>query len=204
MGQMEPMGQPAVPLDAEPRVPLTAVVLIPPEAVWEPIQAIRRVHDPQFLRWMPHVTLLYPFVPAARLEEAAEVLRPAAEAVAAFDVTLGAFGHFVHGGRSATVWLRPEPLAEVQALQARLQAAMPWCDDVGRFAGGFQPHLSVGRFPNAEEAERVASRLEAGWQPVRFRATEAALIARSGAPADPFRVRTLLRLGDPTHAAAGL
>ena len=39
----------------------TAVVLIPPEEVWEPIQALRRAHDRNFDRWMPHITLLYPF-----------------------------------------------------------------------------------------------------------------------------------------------
>jgi len=39
----------------------TAVVLIPPEDVWEPIQKLRRVYDRHFDRWMPHLTLLYPF-----------------------------------------------------------------------------------------------------------------------------------------------
>ena len=43
----------------------TALVLIPPESCWAPIQAIRKQHDRSFERWMPHINLLYGFVPAA-------------------------------------------------------------------------------------------------------------------------------------------
>ncbi len=191
-----------LPLEDEPKTPLTAVVLIPPEGVWEAIQAIRRVHDPQFIRWMPHVTLLYPFVPAARLEEAAERLRPAAAGVQPFELSLGGFGHFSHGGRSATLWLRPEPVEALRELHAQLQAAVPWCSDVAGFPGGFQPHLSLGRFRDAAEAERLGARLAAAWQPIVFRVEQVAIIARSGAPAEPFCVECLLPLGGPPAGSA--
>ena len=39
----------------------SAVVIIPPKEIWESIQDIRRVHDRNINRWMPHITLLYPF-----------------------------------------------------------------------------------------------------------------------------------------------
>ena len=60
----------------------SAIVLIPPQEVWEPIQAIRRVHDRQVRRWMPHVTLLYPFLPGAALAGALAVAERALAAVA--------------------------------------------------------------------------------------------------------------------------
>jgi hypothetical protein len=41
----------------------TAVVIIPPEALWAPIQAVRKEHDRQFRRRMPHISLIYPFRP---------------------------------------------------------------------------------------------------------------------------------------------
>jgi len=182
-----------LPLDQEPKVAFTAVVIIPPEAAWEPIQAVRRLHDPQFLRWMPHVTMAYPFVPERRLAEAAELLRSAAAGTEPFELTFDGFGKFTHSERSVTLWLRPEPVGPLGELQARLQQAMPWCDDVARFFGGFTPHLSLGRFHSVSDADRVAQ--AAGWQPLRFRVTELALIARSGAPADPFGVRLSLPLG---------
>ncbi len=177
------------PLETEAKVPLTAVVVIPPEAAWGPIQSIREVHDPQFFRWMPHVTMAHPFVPERRLGEAAELLRPALADFEPFEITLDGFGKFTHSERSVTLWLRAEPVDALSALQARLQQAIPWCDDVAKYFGGFTPHLSVGRFQSVGDADRVAQRLGAKWQPLRFRVAEVALIARSGAPADPFHVR---------------
>jgi hypothetical protein len=41
----------------------TAAFIIPPEGVSGPIQAIRQQHDRKVGRWMPHVTLTYPFLP---------------------------------------------------------------------------------------------------------------------------------------------
>ncbi len=41
----------------------TGLVVIPPEAAWPPIQAIRAEHDRKLRRWMPHITLIYPFLP---------------------------------------------------------------------------------------------------------------------------------------------
>jgi poly(A) polymerase len=47
----------------------SAVVIIPPEEVWEPIQALRRKYDRQIHRWMPHINLLYPFVAEQHFQE---------------------------------------------------------------------------------------------------------------------------------------
>ena len=186
---------PDVALEQERKTHRTACVLMPPEEVWGPIEAIRRVHDPQVGRWMPHVTLLYPFVAEGRLAEAAERLADAVAAVEPFEVELGEFGWFVHGRGSATLWLRPEPAEAVRRLQAALQGAMPWCDDVSRFAGGFTPHLSVGKFAGREAVEAAAARLGAGWEPVRFAAREVALIARPTGGRDRFGVRQRVALG---------
>ncbi len=45
------------------KVYTSAVVIIPPQESWEPIQEIRKVYDRNIYRWMPHITLLYPFRP---------------------------------------------------------------------------------------------------------------------------------------------
>ncbi|GAH05617.1 unnamed protein product, partial [marine sediment metagenome] len=39
----------------------SAVVIIPPREKWASIQEIRKIYDRNLTRWMPHITLLYPF-----------------------------------------------------------------------------------------------------------------------------------------------
>ncbi|MGA1195514.1 MAG: 2'-5' RNA ligase family protein, partial [Candidatus Latescibacterota bacterium] len=45
------------------KVHQSAVVLSPPQSEWDQIQAIRKKYDRNVRRWMPHITLLYPFYP---------------------------------------------------------------------------------------------------------------------------------------------
>src|SRR5512139_3217973 len=74
----------------------TAVVLIPPGEVWEPIQAIRRQHDRQVRRWMPHVTLLYPFWPRDEFAEADRGFRAALGGIPPFELSLARLRWFSH------------------------------------------------------------------------------------------------------------
>jgi len=161
------------------KTPHAAVVLIPPESLWPPIQAIRQIHDAHIARWMPHVTLLFPFLPADRFPEAEEILESACREVDPFKVELARFQYFPG---PKTAWLDPEPSDAVRALQARLQSEFPAHDEVSRFPGGFRPHLSVGQGPPG-----LAEKLQEVWTPLEFEAREVALIRRDG-PDDPFRV----------------
>jgi 2'-5' RNA ligase len=156
----------------------TAAVIIPPRALWEPIQAIRRIHDRQIARWMPHITLLYPFRPMAAWDAAAAALRAACASVAPFTVTLARFRHFAHSPRSFTLWLEPDPAAPLARLQAALQADCPNSDAQSRFPAGFTPHLSVGQANDAGRLGGVMQELQAGWHPMRFDVEAVSLIAR--------------------------
>ena len=173
----------------------TAVVLIPPEECWEPIQAIRRVHDRHVERWMPHVTLLYPFRPRDVFDEVTEVLSAGVAGVEPFDVHLREFRHFRHGRTSYTIWLAPEPVDAIRRLQAALQAAVPDCNDVSQHATGFTPHLSVGQACGAAELEELTRSLQESWQPLTFKATQVSLIWRGAPPDDKFRVDRNVALG---------
>ena len=87
----------------------TAVVLIPPDECWEPIQRIRWKHDCHVNRWMPHVTLLYPFRPPNQFDTVQGSLGEACRPMQPFEVLLTAFNHFHHGRNRYTLWLAPEP-----------------------------------------------------------------------------------------------
>jgi 2'-5' RNA ligase len=171
----------------------TAVAVVPPEEVGGPIQMIRRRHDRQVNRWMPHVNLLYPFRPRAELPEAAPRLLAACGPVAPFTVSLGELRYFRHGSGSCTLWLAPEPAEALRRLQEALQAAFPDCDDLSRFPAGFTPHLSVGQFRSAADCERVQAELQRAWRPIQFRLGEVSVLARG--PDGPFEVECRIALG---------
>jgi 2'-5' RNA ligase len=158
----------------------TAVAVIPPEEIWEPIQAIRHRHDRQFRRWMPHINLLYPFVPRAQWATALPLLAAVVQRIAAFQITLAVFRSFTHASGSSTLWLDPEPSVMLIPLQAMLQAAMPTCDEQSRFPGGFTPHLSVGQTRSSQTLQHLLDTLQATWQPVQFTVTTITVIWRQG------------------------
>lgn len=174
----------------------TAVVLIPAEDCWEPIQAIRRRHDRHVRRWMPHVTLLYPFRPREQFDAVGQTLREACRRVKPFEVTLAEFHHFHHGRVKYTLWLAPEPADVMVALQAALESAVPDCNDVSAHRNGFTPHLSVGQVQGDDARQKLEARLQASWQTITFCADRVSLIWRDRPPDDVFRVDRKISLGE--------
>jgi 2'-5' RNA ligase len=175
----------------------TATVVIPPRAVWDPIQDIRRQLDRHYRRWMPHITLLYPFVPVNEWDASADRLHDACCSKSPFQVSITEFRTFRHA-RGSTLWLAPEPRSDLVALQAAMVEAIPECDDTSRHKGGFTPHLSVGQIRSSTRLEETLSKLQASWSPIRFAVSKVALIWRKDPPDDVFRIGRWIPLGlDP-------
>ncbi|MBP7933958.1 MAG: 2'-5' RNA ligase family protein [Phycisphaerae bacterium] len=173
----------------------TAITIIPPEEMWPPIQAIRRVHDRHARRWMPHFTLIYPFLPRVffsalepRIGEVCSQLEP-------FEIRLAELGHFEHNPHSYTIWLVPEPADPFFRLQAALVAAFPQYDDTSLYPQGFIPHLSLGQARRNDVLEKLKEEARADWQPLSFVVRELSLIYRNARPDDIFRVDRTIPLG---------
>jgi 2'-5' RNA ligase len=173
----------------------TAVVVIPPPELWEPIQAIRRRHDRQVRRWMPHITLIYPFVPAEAFAAIEPELAAACSRIEPFELCLREFAWFAHGRESFTVWLSPEPAECLRHLHAALLRVVPHCDDTARHPQGFTPHLSVGQVRGRRRLEGLISTVQATWQALSFRVKQISLIWRNRPPDDVFRVGVTIPLG---------
>jgi 2'-5' RNA ligase len=173
----------------------TAVVLIPPAEIWPPIQALRQVHDRQVRRWMPHITLLYPFRPHDEFAELAERFAAVCAGVDPFRLDLVELRWFRNRQERFTLWLAPEPREALFRLQRILESVAPDCDDVRRDRGGFTPHLSVGQVRGEDEMLALKTVLQAAWQPVTFTAREVSLIWRRGPPDDVFRIGQTVELG---------
>ena len=173
----------------------TAIVVIPPKDVWPAIQAIRTRHDAKVRRWMPHITLAYPCVPASEFTAAQERLAIVCRDMPAFEVELAEFRTFRHRRGNCTIWLAPKPEAGLVELQAAVQRAVLGDEFVGGRRQGFQPHLSVGQVQGKPEMLRLAAELQAAWQPVRFAVSGISLIWRGEPPDDVFRVAGTVPLG---------
>ena len=176
-----------------------AVVVIPPHDVWEPIQSIRRQYDRHLKRWMPHVTLLYPFRPRPLFAEAEPELRRACAGMQPFRSTLSELRYFAHGRGRFTLWFAPEPAEPFIRLQAALQQKCSDCDDASRHGAGFVPHLSVGQAAGRSQLRERLAELRASWRPIAFDVSEIALIWREG-DEDPFAVDRAIALGDNASA----
>jgi 2'-5' RNA ligase len=175
----------------------TAVVLIPPAEVWPAIQAVRQRHDRNARRWMPHITLLYPFAPRSSFPQMLPALGAACAGIAPFAITFARLGMFGHGRRGATLFLAPEPTAPLVALQSRLWEAAPDYDDTRHHASSFTPHLSIGQARDTAEAQALREALESSWRPLSFTAEAIQLLWRGEPPDDVFRVAHTLPLASP-------
>lgn len=178
---------------ADVKTNLSAVVVIPPSDVWEPIQAIRRKYDKKFDRWMPHINILYPFLPREAFDGAAGQIAEVLKGFAPFSVTLGRLRHFEHGMDRFTMWLEPQPSEPLVEMQAVLQDAFPDCHEVANFENGFVPHLSVGQARGARFLESRMAEVRSSLKPLAFTVGEVALIAR--AEETPFEVDRTVPLG---------
>ncbi|MFE4258672.1 poly(A) polymerase [Streptomyces sp. NPDC056883] len=161
----------------------TAVAwLAPPD---EPVEALRRAHDPQAERWPAHVNLLFGFVPESSFEAALPLLAEAAAETAAFTARLEGVYSF-----GPTLWLDPAAAGDApwQAMRQSLAARFPGCR--GR-AEGYTPHLTLGRSTDPRRAEReFAARLGAGRT---ARVTSLAVLSRRGD--GPMEIRATVELG---------
>ena len=166
----------------------TAIVVIPPEDLWRPIQAIREKHDRKVSRWMPHITLIYPFAPESDFGFAAEELAPVCKGIRPFDVELATFGVFNHGKGYHTIWLAPEPKEPLGDLHAEVWTAMSWEDDFKPGIERFEPHLSIGQTRGTVNTVKLLEELQANWTPIHFRVLAVHLVSRTNRPGDAFRI----------------
>jgi poly(A) polymerase len=160
----------------------SAVVLLPPRALWGPLQRLRARFDAQrFMKWPPHLSMLYGFLGAPLLPAAARVLAAELAGTAPFELVLDEAMTFTHRA-SATLALAPsaEGTRALRRVQARLLTRFPQCLEQNRGeAGAFTPHLTLGRFATAAAAA-FAKREAAALLPLRFEVRELAVLERVG------------------------
>lgn len=177
----------------------SALIVMPPEPLWPAIQAIRAVHDPSHDRWMPHINLVYGFVPEADFPAATEAITAALRELPPIRVRLAGVHRFDHKG-STTVWIAPttSPPDLLQRLQARLAACFPGCTEQSS-RGDFTPHLTIAKLTgNAAEISALVDRFTLQLKAIEFTVDAVHLISRRGG--EPFAIRSSVPLGTATPA----
>lgn len=173
----------------------SAVCLIPPPELQAEIQALRRHHDDRFERWMPHINLLYGFLPESMFVPAAKELQQALAELPPFEIKLDSVEAFQHG-KSDTLWLRADDrgVEAMQGLQQELMKHFPQCTEQNR-RGRFTPHLSLGKF-RGEDRKTLSGRLREwnkAWPGLKFQVDRVFLISRRGEEGFEVRREVLLK-----------
>lgn len=190
----------------------TALAVVPPEALWAPIQSAReRMRDGGLFRWPPHINVFYPFVEPHVFARIAERFAPVLAQSDPFRVRLERFDVFGTASRGV-VWLEPtvvglagpsgvkrQPASPPFAqLHERLVAVAP---EIRQPSRPFVPHLTVTHTSSVIDAREIASALQAEWsaegRAVEFEVSELAILCRSS-PTHPFRLAWRLPLGCAT------
>jgi 2'-5' RNA ligase len=169
----------------------SAVLVLVPEA--ESVVASHRAAlDGAAAMGVPaHVTVLYPFVPPERTDDAViAALAGAVRSVSAFDL---AFRRLRWFDRSV-LWLAPEPPEPFMALTAAVHRAFPDYVPYSGVHADVAPHLTVGQGQPADALESAARAIKPSL-PVTARVSTAVLMHGSLQP-DSWRVVAELPLGD--------
>lgn len=165
--------------------PAESALIIPVPAAEAVVGPWRENLDPACAWGVPaHITVLYPFIPPARLDTGLEArLRTLFEAVPAFDFRLVSVEWF----DDEVAWVRPEPDDRFRELTDRVTGAWP---EYPPYEGAFEdvvPHLTIcqGADPAdmSEAAAAVAARL-----PIETRAERVRLMTGTQA-ADSWTTR---------------
>ena len=176
------------------KVHSTAVVIIPPKKIWDAIQVIRKKYDRHIHRWMPHITLLYPFKPLSEFNKLESSFSTICNKIELFEIAFNNFNYFNHGKQKYTLWLAPEPKDLVRSLQHKVLEIVPDCNDVNLYKKGFIPHLSVGQIKGKDNLETLLKNLQTNWSPLKFIITSIYFIAREKSKLSEFKIKKEISL----------
>jgi 2'-5' RNA ligase len=157
---------------------LSAVVVPVPEA--EPrVGTLRATLDPSAALGVPaHVTIMFPFVPPADIDDGVlAALREVFAAAPAFEVEFSKIGWFPD-----VVWWAPEPAEPFVALTRAVSARFGMEPYEGGHGDVVVPHLTIGHGAPMERLRAAEAEVAAG-PPVRATVRSAALLTGSRAAA---------------------
>lgn len=173
-----------------------ALVIIPPEEMWKPIQSIRQEYDHKIRRWMPHITLRYPYYPLEHFEELATKIQEATQDITPFSLELGSFSFFRQRKGQYVLWLKPTPKPSLVKLMEKI-VAIEGMGEEKKIKNKFHPHLTVGYTEGEEHKDALLADWNSTWSNLTFTVENIHLISREDPPNDIFQIQKTIPLGTP-------
>jgi len=167
----------------------SALCVIPPPSLWDPIQKIRREHDKAYPRWMPHFNLLYPFHEERAFSTIQARLWHDLKTIQPFSSTMAVFHHFPQR-EVDTVHLQSQNAAG--AFKNLYTACAQHFPQAASGSASFSPHLTVAQFSKSSSRTSIA-KLQENWVPLSFMVDKVYLISRKDD--QPFQVKKVIPLG---------
>lgn len=166
----------------------TALCIIPPENLWKPIQMIRSIHDKAYARWMPHINLIYPFVPESEFDQTKEKLERVLQEQTPFDIEFdqSSIQYFKQKGQQCTFHLRPKISAKTVEIQNQIQNAL--FKSTGGTTPSFEAHLTLGQTTTSRISD-VLIEMKSKWTPIKFTVDRLAMISRENDPNEEFSIK---------------
>ncbi len=168
----------------------SAIVILPDEHTSKKVQTIRQQFDRKYNRWMPHITLLYGFLPDRYFEQAAQELSTVLKAFSVFELELKQY-QFFNQKTETIAWLEPIETnqdSRLKKLQRLMQRLFVMQNGLPKTKLSFTPHLSVGQFRSIELAKESLP----PWKKTNFKVKRLALISRCHQEA--FKIRYTIDL----------
>ncbi len=156
-----------------------SAVVVPVPAAEPRVGALRAALDPSAALGVPaHVTIMFPFVPPADLDDGVlAALREVFAAAPAFEVEFSTVRWF-----SDVVWWAPEPAGPFVALTRAVSARFGMKPYEGGHGDAITPHLTIGHGAPIEQMRAAEAEVTAG-PPVRADVRSAVLMTGSRVPA---------------------
>ncbi len=175
-------------MESMSKVYTSAVVITPPREKWSSIQDIRKIYDRNIYRWMPHITLIYPFRPEKEYLNLEKAFTEKCKNIKKFEISLKKIKYFTHRKDIFTIWLDPEPNHSIISLQAKILEITPDCNDVNKFKNGYKPHLSLGQIKGKIKLEEIINKLQENWKEVSFLLNNIHFISRKQEKFSKFKI----------------
>ncbi|CAF1293269.1 unnamed protein product [Adineta steineri] len=172
----------------------TALCLIPPENVWDQIQSIRSIHDKAYPRWMPHINLIYPFIPESEFANMKIKLDSVFNAEGPFQIEFdqSSFQYFTQKRGECTFHLRPKQTENVIELYKKIEKVLPNYLLKDR---PFEAHLTLGQTTTSRISD-VFIEMKAKWKKITFTVDRICMISRENDPNDLFSIKNQVLLGE--------